>query len=1103
MKPPSRRTPRKRAPSHVVGIGASSEGLEALKDLLRRLPKRSGMAFVVACRGDGADETDLVRALSDAAPLPVALINDGSAPAADTLHVVPPGREATLADGRFAVRAGSERGRDHAVDFLFVSLARERGERAIGVVLSGAGRDGAQGLAAIRAQKGVTLAQDPATARPPDMPAAAVSAGAADFVLAPKLIAEELAAMSQAERPAAKGAFRRPGDEELIQEIVAAVRKAAGLDFSHYKRTTLARRVQRRMTVRRIADPAKYADYLRKSPAEARALGDEVLIHVTSFFREPEAFAALKTAVFEPLVRGRSPKTPLRVWVPGCSTGEEVYSLAIALCEFLEEKGASFPLQIFGTDVSEKVVAAARQGKYAAPEVPPALRRKYFVTAEDGQYQVSKSLRELCVFAAHDLTRDPPYSNLDLISCRNVLIYFDQALQEHVIPLFHYALSPSGFLMLGPSESIDSFKDLFAPVGRARHVFAKKTAATRLPADMLAAGRAFAAPAPEKGAELRTPWSLADLTREADRIVLTTSAPGVVISESLDVLQFRGDVSPFLAPAPGKASFNLGKMAREGLLFPVTRALDRAKKTRLPVVLEGVEVKQGRARTKTQVQVIPIPGVPSHGAYFLVLFADPSAAPPKDAETLEDPEPETRERRLERELQATRRAMEAVIEKQQVTNEDLQSANEELRSRNEEYQSSLEELQTAHEELQSANEELATLNDELRKRTEELDEKNSALGRANDELVAAGKERGWLAAIVDSSDDAVVSKDLRSVVTSWNRGAERLFGYAAAEAVGRPITELVIPEDRLDEEPRIIEKIRRGERITHFETVRRRKDGTLVDISLTLSPIYDPQGALVGVSKIARDITERKQADLRLERVVAERTVELRAANEELEAFCYAVAHDLRAPLRSIGSFAQLLQRRLDGHADAQVGKDFQRILENASRMSELIDSLLHLSRLTRQELRPQAVDLSALAEGIGEELRRAEPARAVRFTVQPRLTVRGDARLLDSLLHNLLENSWKFTAKHATARVEFGAREIDGETAYFVRDDGAGFDPAFAGKLFSAFQRLHRLDEFAGIGIGLATAKRIVTRHGGRMWAEGKVGKGATFYFTLAGAGA
>ncbi|HXT00748.1 MAG TPA: CheR family methyltransferase [Elusimicrobiota bacterium] len=849
--------------------------------------------------------------------------------------------------------------------------------------------------------------------------------------------------------------------------------------------------------MRRTSELAKYVELLRHSPAEARSLHEETLIHVTSFFREPQTFEDLKAAAFEPFIKSRAPQAPIRIWVPGCSTGEEVYSLAIALCEFLEEKGVSFPLQIFGTDVSEKVVSSARQGRYANPEVPAKLLAKYFNVTEDGQYQVVKALRELCVFAAHDLGRDPPYSNLDLVSCRNVLIYFDQALQERVVPVFHYALNPAGFLMLGPSESIDAFKDLFSSAERSSHIFSKKAVPSRLPLDMLAGGRAYSAPGAEAREAAPPAWSLSDLTKEADRIVLTTSCPGVIVSEELDILQFRGDVGPFLTPSPGKASFNLGKMAHEGLLSPVTRALEQARKTRIPAVLKSVEVKDGTATRVIQVQVIPISGSPGRAAYFLVLFADPAAAPPQDAETLEAAEDETRERRLERELQATRRTLEAIIDKQQTAAEEVQSANEELRSRNEEYQSSLEELQTAHEELQSANEELATLNDELRKRTTELDQKNAELGRANEELRKAGKIRGWLAAIVDSSDDAIVSKDLNGVITSWNQGAERLFGFSEDEAIGKLIT-IIIPPDRLDEEPRILAKLRRGERISHFETVRRRKDRTLLDISATISPIFDANGALVGISKVARDITDRKRAGQRLEQTVAERTIELRASNEELEAFCYSVAHDLRAPLRRIASYAQLIERRVQDSPDGSVRKDFQKIIDNATGMSQLIDGLLNLSRLTRQELKTERVDLSALVDGLAKELKRTQPERDVRFVVEPGLRVRGDANLLRSLLQNLLENAWKFTAKHPRARIEFGAVPRGGELVYFVRDDGAGFEAAHAGNLFNAFQRLHRDSEFSGSGIGLATAKRIVMRHGGRIWAEGAVEKGAAFFFTV-----
>jgi PAS domain S-box-containing protein len=362
------------------------------------------------------------------------------------------------------------------------------------------------------------------------------------------------------------------------------------------------------------------------------------------------------------------------------------------------------------------------------------------------------------------------------------------------------------------------------------------------------------------------------------------------------------------------------------------------------------------------------------------------------------------------------------------------------------------------------------------------------------ERKSADQQRAGLAAIVESSDDAIIGKTLEGVITSWNEGAHRLFGYCSAEIVGRPIS-LLVPLGRDDEEPEILRKLARGERIEHFDTVRKRKDGLEIHVSVTSSPVRDARGQLIGASKMVRDVTERRRA----EQALAHAKDLAEAANRELEAFSYSVAHDLRAPLRGMNGFAQVLLDTYSDKLDAD-GQDWlQEILLNAKKMGDLIDGLLSLARVTRSELRREHVDLSGIVRECAAQLRASEPQRTMAVDVQADLYADVDPRLARALLENLLANAWKFTAKAPAGRIEFGAHEKDGCREFFLRDNGAGFDMAFADKLFAPFQRLHTADEFPGTGIGLATVQRIVHRHGGRSWAEGAVDAGATFYFTLA----
>ena len=360
--------------------------------------------------------------------------------------------------------------------------------------------------------------------------------------------------------------------------------------------------------------------------------------------------------------------------------------------------------------------------------------------------------------------------------------------------------------------------------------------------------------------------------------------------------------------------------------------------------------------------------------------------------------------------------------------------------------------------------------------------------------------RAHLAAIVESSDDAIVSKSCDGVIQSWNRGAEKLYGYTAMEIIGQPIT-LLSPADRMDEIEAFLERITRGERVENYETVRVHKNGRRIDVSVSISPITDASGRLIGVSTIARDITERKQAEEEIRKLNASlerRVAELLAANKELEAFSYSVSHDLRAPLRAIDGFCHALMEDYANKLDSQGRGYLERVRAAVQRMDQLVDGILRLARTSRTEIRRTRVDMNALAKTVALELEQRNPGRQVEFVVAPALVVNADADLLRSALENLLSNAWKFTGKHARARIEVGSVQHDGETAFFVRDDGAGFDPAYANELFGAFQRLHTPEEFEGTGIGLAIVQRVVHRHGGRVWAAGETEKGATFYFTL-----
>ncbi|HSB06054.1 MAG TPA: CheR family methyltransferase, partial [Thermodesulfobacteriota bacterium] len=580
----------------------------------------------------------------------------------------------------------------------------------------------------------------------------AVEAGAVDLILPPEGIAKELVRISrhpytQGYPPAyllgkagtltggirAEDSFPKNGDD--LAKIFSLLQSSAGVDFTCYKHETLKRRILRRMALLRMEDAKDYVKHLQGNPPEVEALYHDVLINVTGFFRDPETFEALGEKVFPAITKGRSPRAPIRVWVPGCSTGEEAYSVAISLVEFLGKNVTNIPIQIFATDLSDRAIDKARAGRYPeniVRDLSPERLERFFVKA-DGSYQVSKSIREVCVFAKHDLTRDPPFSNLDLISCRNVLIYMGPVLQKRAMAVFHYALKPAGFLLLGKSEAIGRFPDLFATADRKYKIYSKKlvpnpVAFDLAPMDYGSRKAAIAGDTDEAGF---------DVKKEAERIILSRYAPaGVVVNDRMEILDFHGHTGFYLEHSPGGASLNLLKMAREGLKLPLRTAIHEAKKQGTPVRTEGLQIKFNDHFKELNLEVVPVKAPRPGEGYLLILFEDAIAPPSGEfgAKALvrakgKRRQTEKREEngeiiRLEQELQAAKKHLQSIIEEYEATNEELRSANEEVLSGNEELQSINEELETAKEELQSTNEELTTLNDELQSRNLTLDQLN-------------------------------------------------------------------------------------------------------------------------------------------------------------------------------------------------------------------------------------------------------------------------------------------------------------------------------------------------------------------------------------------
>ncbi|TCV85403.1 chemotaxis protein CheB [Sulfurirhabdus autotrophica] len=768
----------------IVGVGASAGGLEAFSKLLQSLHPKTGMAYVLVQHLDPHHASALTELLSRETIMPVAEVEDGTVIAPDHVYVIPPNANLAILHGILHLMPRSQnRGQHLSIDYFFRSLAEDQGGNAIGVILSGTASDGVLGLKAIKAEGGITFSQDEQSAKYDGMPHSAISAGCVDFILPPEKIAKEL--MRIARHPYVshiKGIdsleILPQGDEEL-NKIYILLRRHTGVDFTYYKQTTIHRRIRRRMLLHKLDKLSDFVRYMQENPAEVDALYHDMLINVTSFFRDPELFEQLKEVVFPAIAsKDRLVEMAIRIWVPGCSTGEEPYSIAMALLEFLGDSASFAQIQIFATDIDDIALEKARAGVYSeaiVQDVSAARLRRFFTQVESG-YLINKSIRDMCLFAKQNMVKDPPFSKLDMVSCRNLLIYLGQLLQKKALSLFHYSLKPTGFLVLGTAETIGDSADLFRLVENKHKIYAKKSVGSPLHYD-------FSMPAPQgvmPAAETRNiepvySWAANEIQMSVDRMIMERYGPtGVIVNDDMEILQFRGHTGNYLEPAPGQASLSLLKMAREGLLPDLHSALTQAIKENAQVRKEGVRIKRGPVECKVNIEVFPFKATASNGRYYLVVFQEVpeekiDKTVSKAKSTKSSAVADQQKDEMERELTATKAYLQSVIEQQESTNEELRSANEEIQSSNEELQSINEELETAKEELQSVNEELATVN-------EELESRNLELGLVNDDL------NNLITSI--NIPIVIVGRDFR--IRRFSPFAEKVLNLIASD-IGRPI----------------------------------------------------------------------------------------------------------------------------------------------------------------------------------------------------------------------------------------------------------------------------------------------------------------------------
>jgi two-component system CheB/CheR fusion protein len=755
----------------IVGIGASAGGVEALGAFFRATPADKSVAFVVLTHLPPDHDSLLAEILGRATRMPVDNARDGDEVEAQHVYVLPAGAILTIRDGRLRLRRTGPADRERTpIDVFFNALAEDQGERAIGVVLSGGGSDGTLGLKAIKENGGLTIAQGTNSTGPRfnEMPASAVAAGFVDLVLPVEEIPQRILAYVRDW----DSLDHQPADNQLSR-IYALLRTRTGHDFSDYKERTFQRRVQRRMQVVQTATIEDYIERLQKEPEEVNALFRDLLISVTDFFRDAAAFRALQTLVMPKLFEGKAGDDEVRVWVPGCATGEEGYSIAILLREQMDQLDPSPKVQVFATDIDEDAMGIARTGRYPAnlvKEVSPQRLRRFFVH-EAGAYRIGKDLRDMCVFSSHSVIRDPPFSRLDLISCRNLLIYMKPGLQGQVFPLFHYALRPGGYLFLGLSENVSRHNELFLPLDKKNRIFRRRDLVVQ-PALPLRPFLPFARRGPAMSSDGQSPLvqHSDQLRKVAGIIVERFSPPYVVVDQSGEALHFSPSTGKYLQAAAGPPTRDIVGMARLGLRADLRAALHQAKETGRRVTRDRVAVQIDGGVQMISLAVEPITQG-SETAYGVVFIDRGPIREPEESGAEPGDGSDATVQQIEKELQETKERLQSTIEELETANEEFRSSNEELLSVNEELQSTNEELETSKEELQSVNEELQTVNNELTSKIDELDRANSDLNN-----------------LFKSTQIATVFLDRNLVIRSFTPAVTDMFKLIPGDR-GRPLTD--------------------------------------------------------------------------------------------------------------------------------------------------------------------------------------------------------------------------------------------------------------------------------------------------------------------------
>ncbi len=1200
----------------VIGIGASAGGLKAILSIFSDLPVDSGMAFVIVLHLSAKHESNFPKLLQNVTTIPVKQVVEPIKIEKNTIYVIPPSKDLLMSDGMLVVRELTRViGKHTAIDLFFRTLADAHMEHAIGIILTGSGSDGAVGIARIKEKGGVTIVQDPSDSEFDGMPASAIKTDIIDFVLLLKDIPKKLIELAEnvtkidlpliPDEPAAGKATVGDASNDTMNSIMELLRDRTAHDFSHYKIATVLRRIERRMQVNCVSNLNAYLEFLDAHQEETQHLLQDLLISVTNFFRDRDCFDALKREIIPQIFAEAEPGSQIRAWSAGCATGEEAYSIAMLMAEHQAQQSPTVDIQVFATDIDDRAISVGRRGSYPesiVTDIEPDRLKKFFVK-KDNHYQIKKETRENVLFAAHNILRDPPFSRVHLISCRNLLIYLNRDVQQHIFEMFHFALLPGGYLFLGNSESAEISSQYFVAVDKKNRIY-RALVPPQMPRYSSAlpkrSGAASAVQDKVLAQEAKPAIGYAELHR---RVLEEYSPPSVLVDKDGNIVFSNDRAGQYLRYVGGEPSKNLLTLIIPELRIELRTALFQVIQLGINTETRAIRLSRNEKDVHIGLTIRLIKQQDLANPLYLILFneieLDPSTA------TLPHTASSSLASQLESELAMTKEQLQQTIEQYETSSEELKASNEELQAMNEELRSTSEELEISKEELQSINEELITVNQELKIKVDETGKSNDDLQNfiASTEIatifvdrsmrikrftphaaaifnliatdigrplldithrlhyeslfadatsvfeslhvlereVSSDKDEWFIARLIpyrttedlidglvltfiditslrdtqkklleeeqrmrliaaNAKDYAIFTFDALGKITSWNWGAQRLFGYDENEILGKHTRILFTHEDQENGIPEEeIEKARQ-QGTAEDERWHLRKDGSKFFCSGVTSVLKDTSN---GFAKIARDLTQVKEEESRREALFeqeCETRKKMEVAAKMRDEFFAVLSHELKQPLNLITMNAEMLKRTPEARSLPKVQEAAEIIRGAAQSQATLINDLLDLSRAQTGKLHldKKHIDLVPLIERVIQSFEEdiAHKKLQLKQTIHVQsLIYHADATRFEQIIWNLICNAIKFTPDNGHLHVKL--EKDDQHFELTVEDSGKGIEKHYLPFIFEMFNQAESSTTrvHGGMGIGLALAKELVESHGGHIMATSAgLGKGAQF---------